>query len=212
MSLLNMTPSSTCFAMSLVRTGYWYILISMIALNKSKTILHSVAMWINAVVKFFSRPALQSESSPPWIFSTFAKRFTSISCRKQTRYFSAYQGWPSISQHVWPIFVPNHMFLESCGPPRNTPITPKKLYNRGTCGNVKTSPRRGRTQQFGMKCVCVCVWLKIFGIPKSSYVAPCAHQAWQCRQSSLLGWQGQRSMYQTWGINQNERAKVKQPI
>ena len=160
-------------------------------------------MWINAVVKFFSRPALQSESSPPWIFSTFAKRFTSISCRKQTRYFSAYSGDPLLANMFGPYSYLTTCFLKAVALQGTHPSRPQNSTIGGLVAMSKLHPGGEEPNNLEWNVyVCVRVWLKIFGIPKSSYVAPCAHQAWQCRQSSLLGWQGQRSMYQTWGINQ----------
>lgn len=139
MSLLNMTPSSTCFAMSLVRTGYWYILISMIALNKSKTFLHSSNV-NQCIVKFFSRPALQSESSPPWIFSTFAKRFTSISCRKQTRYFSAYSGDPLLANMFGPYSYLTTCFLKAVALQGTHPSRPKNSTIGGLVAMSKLHP------------------------------------------------------------------------
>ena len=98
------------------------------------------AMWINAVVKLFSRPALQSESSPPWIFSTFAKRFTSISCRKQTRYFSACSGDPLLANMFGPYSYITRCFLKTVALQGTHPSRPKNSRIGGLVARSKLHP------------------------------------------------------------------------
>lgn len=112
-------------------------------------------MWINAVVKFFSRPALQSESSPPWIFSTFAKRFTSISCRKQTRYFSAYSGDPLLANMFGPYSYLTTCFLKAVALQGTHPSRPKNSTIGGLVAMSKLHPGGEEPNNLEWN-VCVC--------------------------------------------------------
>lgn len=122
-------------------------------------------MWINAVVKFFSRPALQSESSPPWIFSTFAKRFTSISCRKQTRYFSAYSGDPLLANMFGPYSYLTTCFLKAVALQGTHPSRPKNSTIGGLVAMSKLHPGGEEPNNLEWNvCVCACDW-RFLGFP-----------------------------------------------
>ena len=119
---LRPIPASQCH---FVRTGYCYISISMVAIHKSKH-FHSSNM------NQCSCETLQQTGLAIREFTTldllhFCKALYIDLLQKADSLLLRLLGWPSISQHVWPILVHNQVFLEDCGPPRNTPITPKKL-------------------------------------------------------------------------------------